>query len=119
MTLENFKKYCLSKTGALEEFPFDFTTMVFKVGNKIFALTDINEDPLRLSLKCEPMYAVSLRQDYKAIIPGYHLNKQHWNTLIMDGTITDKLIKQLIDHSYELVLKSLTKAKREGIITGK
>ena len=117
MTLENFKKYCLSKPGAQEEFPFDFTTMVIKVGNKIFALTDINEDPLRLALKCEPMYAVSLRQDYKAIIPGYHLNKQHWNTLIQDGTIPDKLIKQLIDHSYDLVFKSLTKAKRAEIIS--
>jgi predicted DNA-binding protein (MmcQ/YjbR family) len=115
MTLEEFKKYCLCKPGTQEEFPFDFTTMVFKVGNKIFALTDINEDPLRLSLKCEPMFAISLRQDYKAIIPGYHLNKQHWNTLIMDGSIPDKLINQLIDHSYELVFKSLTKAKQAEI----
>lgn len=115
MTLENFKNYCISKPGTLEEFPFDFTTMVFKVGNKMYALTDIDDEPLRLSLKCEPMYAISLRQDYKSIIPGYHLNKQHWNTLIMDGTIPDKLIRQLIDHSYELVFKSLTKAKREEI----
>jgi predicted DNA-binding protein (MmcQ/YjbR family) len=115
MTLESIKKYCLGKNGAVEEFPFDLTTMVFKVGNKIFALTDINDIPLRLSLKCEPMYAVSLRQDFQAIIPGYHLNKEHWNTLILDGSIPDKLIRQLIDHSYELVYKSLTKAIRAEI----
>ncbi len=115
MTLEAIKKYCLGKPGSIEDFPFDFTTMVFKVGNKMFALSDINDDPLRLALKCEPMYAVSLRQDYKSIIPGYHLNKQHWNTLILDGTISDKLLKELIDHSYELVFKSLTKAKRAEI----
>lgn len=116
MTLETIKIYCLSKPGALEDFPFDFTTMTFKVGNKIFGLTDINEEPLRLALKCEPMYAQTLREDYDAIIPGYHLNKQHWNTLILDGTIPDKLIKELIDHSYELVYKSLTKAKKAEIL---
>jgi len=109
MTLAQFKSYCLGKPGVTEEFPFDFTTMVFKVGGKIFALTDINDDPLRLSFKCEPMFAVSLRQDYPAIIPGYHLNKQHWNTLVLDGSLSDKLLKDLIDHSYSLVFKSLTK----------
>lgn len=116
MNLDNIKKHCIGKPGAMEDFPFDFTTMVFKVGNKIFALTDINDDPLRISLKCEPMYAISLRQDYKSIIPGYHLNKLHWNTLILDGTVPDKLVKELIDHSYELVFKSLTKDKREEIV---
>jgi predicted DNA-binding protein (MmcQ/YjbR family) len=117
MTLRQIKTYCLSKPGVEEDFPFDLTTMVFKVGGKMFALTDINDEPLRISLKCEPMYAIILRQDYTAIIPGYHLNKQHWNTIILDGSIPAKLTKELIDLSYDLVFKSLTKAV-QAIITG-
>jgi predicted DNA-binding protein (MmcQ/YjbR family) len=115
MNLDSIKAFCLAKQGAEEDFPFDLTTMTFKVGGKIFALTDINELPLRLSLKCEPMYAVMLRQDYPSIIPGYHLNKQHWNTLILDNTIPEKLLCEMIDLSYSLVFGSLTKIKQKAI----
>ena len=116
MTLEQLKKHCLSKAGAVEDFPFDFTTMTFKVGGKIFALTDINDTPLRLSLKCDPFLAQNLRAEYPAVIPGYHLNKQHWNTVILDGTITDSQLSEWIDHSYDLVFKTLTKALKKEIL---
>jgi len=115
MTLNRLKALCLALPGAVEDFPFDLTTLVFKVGGKMFALTDINEDPLRLSLKCEPMYAAILRQDYPAIIPGYHLNKQHWNTLILDGSLPDPLVRELISLSYDLVYDSLTRKVRSLI----
>jgi predicted DNA-binding protein (MmcQ/YjbR family) len=113
MDLYTLKSYCLTKPGALEAFPFDFHTLVFKVGSKMFALTDIHEQILTVNLKCDPDLADELRQSYPAITPGYHMNKRHWNTIRLDGTIPDEQIQKLIDHSYQLVVSSLKKAEKE------
>lgn len=116
MNLQELKNYCLSKKGAHEDFPFDNETLVFKVGGKMFALTNINEKELKVNLKCDPMMAQDLRREYTAIKPGYHMNKTHWNTVEIDGSIEDKIIKMLIDISYDLVFKGLKKKEREDIL---
>lgn len=114
MNIEEFRDYCLAKKGVTESFPFDETTLVFKV-IKMFALTD-TEDEFRINLKCDPERAIALREEYPDyIIPGYHMNKQHWNTIIMHGNVPEKLIYELIDHSYELIVSSLTKKQREEL----
>ena len=113
--LQQLKKYCLSKKGVSEDFPFDDETLVFKVGSKMFALTNIKEKELKINLKCDPMMAQDLRQEYEAIKPGYHMNKTHWNTVEIDGTINDNIIEMLIDISYDLVFKGLRKKEREEI----
>ncbi len=114
MDIEALRIYCLDKEGVTEAFPFDEGTLVFKVGGKIFALTALDESP-RVNLKCEPGRAVDLRERYEEIIPGYHMNKKHWNTVIMDGKLPDQLITDLIDHSYDLIIKSLPVKIREKI----
>ncbi|GAB4509550.1 MAG: MmcQ/YjbR family DNA-binding protein [Anaerolineae bacterium] len=109
------RAYCGGRKGAEETFPFDATTLVFKVMGKMFALmpTDTPDDqPQTISLKCDPALAQVLRQTYAAVQPGYHLNKQHWNTVTLDGTIPDDEICDMIDHSYTLIVKSLKKADR-------
>ncbi len=118
--LEELRAYCLAKSGVQETFPFDQETLVFKILNKMFALCNIHGQPLRVNLKCEPELAVLLRQKYKyaAIEPGYHMNKRHWNTVSFDGSIADEIIRELIDRSYELVVKGLKKADREPGGTG-
>ena len=105
MDLNALKNYCLSKKGATENFPFDDETLVFKVGNKMFAITNINDPNLKVSLKCDPNLALDLRREYPAIKPGYHLNKTHWNTIEVDGSISEDKIYWLITLSYDLVLK--------------
>jgi predicted DNA-binding protein (MmcQ/YjbR family) len=112
MDLDYLREYCLSKKWAVEDFPFDEVTMVFKVGSKIFALTDSQTYPLQVNLKCDPEKAIELREEYESIIPGWHMNKKHWNTLILDGNLPETLIKELIDHSYDLVLSSLSKKEK-------
>lgn len=112
MDAETLRDYCLSKPGVSEEFPFDTVTLVFKVGGKIFALCALDESPLRVNLKCDPEKAVSLREHHPSILPGYHMNKRHWNTLVMDGSIPPGLVKELIDHSYKLIMSSLPKWQR-------
>ncbi|MGB4204933.1 MAG: MmcQ/YjbR family DNA-binding protein [Bacteroidales bacterium] len=112
MNIEDFRNYCLMKPGVTESFPFDDTTLVFKVFSKIFALTDLEED-FKLNLKCDPEKAILLREQFTSITPGYHMNKKHWNTIIIDGTIDDDIIYNLIDHSYDLVFQSLPKKIRE------
>ncbi|MDO9576282.1 MAG: MmcQ/YjbR family DNA-binding protein [Candidatus Cloacimonadales bacterium] len=116
MNLKQLRKYFALKPGAYEDFPFDDVTMVIKVGNKMFALIGLDAEPLCINLKCDPMLAVELRQLYPAVIPGYHMNKTHWNTVILDGSIPEKIIKKMIDDSYDLVFKSLTKKVREKIL---
>jgi len=118
MTLKTIRKYCAAKRGVEEDFPFDFTTLVFKVGGKMFALTDITPGTVSINLKCEPALAELLRSRYAAVTPGYHMNKKHWNTVAVDGTIPDGEIRMMIDHSYDLVLKGLPKALREKIGKG-
>ncbi len=116
LTLNKIKKYSLSKKGVTEEFPFDTKTLVLKVGSKMFALTDIESKELRINLKCDPFRSLDLRTQYSQITPGFHMNKKHWNTVFVDGTIPDKEIMELIDHSYDLVFKRLKKSDREKIL---
>ena len=114
MDFNTLKSYLMAKSGAVEEFPFDTITLVFKISGKMFALVGINDDPLRLNLKCDPVKAEILREIYPAILPGYHMNKRHWNTVIFDGSIDDAEIRSMIDDSYALVVKGLPKIKRPG-----
>lgn len=114
MNIEEYREYCLSKPGVTEGFPFGPDTLVLRVGGKIFTIAGI-ENFERVNLKCDPERAVELREEYSGIIPGYHMNKQHWNTVYTNGSVPQKLVRELIDHSYDLVLKSLPKAKREDL----
>ncbi len=110
MNIETLREYCMTKAGATESFPFDEVTLVFKVGNKIFALADTESRPITLALKCDPERAVQLREEYDTVVPGYHLNKKHWNTITIDGGIRSSELQDWIDHSYDLVRKSLSRA---------
>lgn len=115
MNIDTFRDYCLNKKGVTEELPFGPDTLVFKVMGKMFALASLDEVPLRANLKCDPEKALELREEYEdSILPGYHMNKQHWNTIILDGRLNPKFVFELIDHSYELVVDGLTtKLKKE------
>jgi len=106
MDIEAIRAYCLTKKGVEEGFPFGDDTLVIKVGGKIFVLINLDGDP-SMNLKCEPDWAIELREANPAILPGYHMNKKHWNTVVLDGSLSKRLILEMIDHSYELVLKSL------------
>jgi len=106
MNIEEFRDYCLSKPGATEDFPFDSTTLVFKVCGKMFALTDLEGD-FSINLKCDPDRAIALREQYSAVLPGYHMNKTHWNTVLVDGSVDDALLYEMTDHSYALVVAKL------------
>lgn len=108
MNIESLREYCISKKGVEESFPFDENTLVFKVLGKMFLLTDLVED-LRISVKCDPEKAIELREKYSFVIPGYHMNKKHWNTIKIDEQISDQFYFGWIDESYELVSKSLSK----------
>ncbi|MEY4571738.1 MAG: hypothetical protein RLZ10_949 [Bacteroidota bacterium] len=108
MNLEIIRDYCLNKIYTEESFPFDNQTLVFKVGGKIYALIDI-EEPEGLNVKCNPEKAIELREKYQGIIPGFHMNKKHWNTIKLMSDVPDKLIYECIDHSYELVFNALPK----------
>lgn len=114
MNIEELREYCLSLKGANEEFPFDETTLVFKVAGKIFCLTGL-ELPLSVNLKNIPERNVELREEFPAIKPGYHMNKKHWNTVEIDGSISDDMIKNLIDDSYDLVVMSFSHKKQQEI----
>jgi len=107
MNTESIRNYCLSKKSAEESLPFNETTLVFKVAGKIFALANLNSQPLRINLKCEPEKALDLRERFESVRPGYHMNKKHWNTIEVNGEISKELLINLIDHSYELVLEKL------------
>lgn len=115
LDLQHIRDYCSSKRGVSESFPFDFQTLTIRVGDKIFLLTDINTDVLSLNLKCDPFLALDLRSRYRQVTPGYHMNKKHWNTVVIDGEIPDKEILMMIDHSYELVFSGLKKALKDEI----
>lgn len=115
MDIESLRSYCLAKKAVEETFPFGEDTMVFKVAGKMFLLTSLSQSPLQFNAKCDPDRAVELREQYDAIQPGYHMNKQHWNTVIVDGRVPAKLLHELIDESYNLVVKSLPKKVREEL----
>lgn len=112
MDFKDIKLYCMSKNGATEDFPFGPEPLVIKVGSKMFAIISIKFSKISISLKCDPFVAESLRETHAAITPGYHLNKQHWNTVVIDGSVPEKEIMWMIDHSYELVYKSLSKEEK-------
>lgn len=115
MNIEELREYCLTKKAAEETFPFDDEILVFKIGGKAFLLCGISNKPLRFNVKCDPELAVELREKYDYVLPGYHMNKKHWNTIVADDSSNIRLMKEWIDHSYELVLKSLPKAMQEKI----
>jgi predicted DNA-binding protein (MmcQ/YjbR family) len=114
MDIETFRLYCLAKPGVSEHLPFDDRTLVFKVGGKMFALCDLEEFN-SANLKCDPERAVELREQYDAVTPGYHMNKTHWNTVKVDGDVNGRMLQELIDHSYELIVSSLPKREREKL----
>jgi len=114
MNIEEFREYCLAKPATSESLPFDDKTLVFKVHKKMFTLSGI-ESFSSINLKCEPEYAIELREEYDGIQPGYHMNKKHWNTVLTDGSVPDELIYELIDHSYELVTRGLRRKVRESL----
>jgi predicted DNA-binding protein (MmcQ/YjbR family) len=115
MNIEELREYCVSKKGVEECFPFDETTLVFKVGGKMFLLADIDSKPLSFNVKCDPEKAISLREKYECVQPGFHMNKTHWNTVECDGTVNQKTLREWIDHSYELIVKSLPKARQNAL----
>ncbi len=113
MDINDILVYCSEKPGAEETFPFDASTLVLKVCGKMFALIGLDSLPLSINLKCDPEWAVKLRNEYAEITPGYHMNKKHWNTVIIDeGNLSNELIFRMIDHSYHLVVDTLSKSKR-------
>jgi predicted DNA-binding protein (MmcQ/YjbR family) len=113
MDVESFRTYCLSKKGVTETFPFDEVTLCLKVAGKIFALTGLDNERFTVNLKCDPDYALELRERHPEIQPGWHMNKKHWNTVDFEGSLDGALLRQLVDHSYEQVVKSLKKAERD------
>lgn len=115
MHIEAFREYCLAKPGTTEELPFDEDTLVFKVCGKMYALCSISEFEKGLALKCDPERAVSLREQYDQIKPGYHMNKQHWNTVLPEAGLSPQLLLSLIDDSYTLVASKLTKVQKQTI----
>jgi predicted DNA-binding protein (MmcQ/YjbR family) len=115
MTPAALEKLCADFPGSRQEFPFDEGTSVFKVAGKVFALTPLSAKPLRVSLKCDPDLAVQLRAAHPAITAGYHLNKRHWNTVVVDGSVPDELVREMIEDSYDLVVAQLPKREQEKL----
>jgi predicted DNA-binding protein (MmcQ/YjbR family) len=112
---EELRQHCLSFSGAEETFPFGADNSVFKVAGKIFALSRLAESQLRVSLKCDPALAEQLRKAHKAVLPGYHLNKRHWNTVVMDGSMPDWTIRDMVEDSYDLIVSRLPRARQRAL----
>ena len=115
MDADQLRTWCLQQGGAVEDFPFGPEHSVFRVAGKMFALSALDREPLEVSVKCEPELAVELRNSYPAIRPGYHLNKRHWNTVTLDDSLPDQLVRDLIEDSYDLVVSALPKRLREEL----
>ena len=115
MDAGELRRACLAHTGAVEDFPFGPDHSVFKVAGKMFALSALDRAPLEVSVKCEPELALQLRATYAAIRAGYHLNKRHWNTVTLDGSLPDQLVRDLIEDSYDLVVSALPKRTRKQL----
>ena len=115
MNPSELRDHCLSFLGTRQEFPFGPDTSAFKVGDKIFALTRLEEQPLRISLKCDPVLAEQLRRAHAAVIPGYHLNKRHWNTVILDGSLSDQMVCNLVEDSYDLIVSGFSRARQRAL----
>jgi predicted DNA-binding protein (MmcQ/YjbR family) len=116
MDIESLREYCLGKKAVSEEFPFGDATLVFKVRGKIFLIVSLDQSPLQFNVKCDPEKAIERREAHDAILPGYHMNKKHWNTVLVDGSLGEKLLLQMIDESYTLVVRSLAQKDRLGLI---
>ena len=110
MNIESLREYCLSKPGVEEALPFGPDTLVYKVGGKAFLLTGLDSEELRFNVKCDPDKAIELREEFPCVLPGWHMNKKHWNTIVVDGSIGNKQLKEWIDWSYELVSSRLRKS---------
>ncbi len=119
LSFSRLRKYCLSKKGAVEDFPFGYETLVLKVGGKIFCLMSAGGYPPVMNLKCDPFVAEELREKYESVQPGYHMNKRHWNTVVADGSIPDAEVLWMIDHSYGLVFDGLKRSEKERILSMK
>lgn len=115
MHIEDFRDYCLAKKGVTEEFPFDKHTLVFKVMGKMFALTSLNSQEFKVNLKCDPELAVALREEYEEVQPGFHMSKIHWNTVHFEGNLSDEMLLELIDHSYDLIVSKLPKKVKKAM----
>jgi predicted DNA-binding protein (MmcQ/YjbR family) len=109
MDIEFIRDYCLSEDNVEETLPFGPDTLVYKTGGKVFLLMSLDSDPLRFNVKCDPEKALELREEFACVLPGYHMNKKHWNTIVVDGLVPSKQLKEWIDHSYSLVSKTLKK----------
>lgn len=109
MNIESLREYCLSKPGAEETLPFGPDTLVFKVNGKVFLLVGLDAEDLRFNVKCDPDKAIELREEYPCVLPGFHMNKKHWNTILVDGSVSNALLKEWIDHSYTLVAPKVKK----------
>jgi predicted DNA-binding protein (MmcQ/YjbR family) len=103
MNIETLREYCLAKPGTEETLPFGPDTLVFKAGGKAFLLVGLDDEQLRFNVKCDPEKAIELREEFSCVLPGYHMNKKHWNTVIVDGSVSSKQLKEWIDWSYQLV----------------
>ncbi|MCL3780066.1 MmcQ/YjbR family DNA-binding protein [Prolixibacteraceae bacterium JC049] len=114
MNIEELRLYCISKPGVTEGFPFDEVTLVFKVMDKMFCLTSLDK-PLSMNVKCDPEEAIALREQYEDVLPGYHMNKKHWNTVNITGAISDGQLQKWVDDSYDLIVQSLTKKKQKEL----
>ena len=117
MNLEDIRQYCIEKPGVTEEFPFDNDTLVFKVMGKMFALIPLEAEDLRMNLKCDPGLAQELRASFTGVQPGYHMNKQHWNTIVADGSFREPELIEWIDHSYDLVVAKLPRKLKDELNT--
>lgn len=111
MNVEEIRAYCISKPDVTESFPFDEDTLVFKANGKMFLLFSLSDHPVRINVKCDPEIALALRAEYTCVLPGYHMNKKHWNTIIIDGTLGKKIIEAQIDASYALIVGGKSKSK--------
>jgi len=115
MNVEILREYCLSKPDVEESFPFGPDVMVFKIGGKIFLLCSLDSEDFSFNVKCDPELAIELRERYDCVQPGYHMNKKHWNTIVVDGAVSTKQLKEWIDHSYEIVSNSAAKKRPKAI----
>jgi predicted DNA-binding protein (MmcQ/YjbR family) len=115
MDAAEFRDHCLGFRGSTETFPFGHATSVFKVAGKIFAITPLSREPLQVSLKCDPLLAEQLREAHPAVNPGYHLNKRHWNTVTIDGSVSDQMLRDMVEDSYDLVVSRLPQSRRRAL----
>lgn len=115
MNIETFRAYCLAKKGVTEELPFGPTTLVFKAMGKMFALTSLDAENFSINLKCDPEKAEELREQHPCVAPGYHMNKKHWNTILVDGSVLDQKLCEWIDDSYGLIIRALPKKVKQQL----